>query len=317
MAEQSHFNAVPIIALVGVLTLVMVLALVVWLLRHDKSTAAKLLAGLGVVGLVAAALFSKTGREEVAAVQDNRTAIDDKPTSGTTDTINLDGTAKRPTTPVDSPAAESEEPGLPDLNTPITDITTTEPTDDPSRPAWIDEPIESSDGIHRVKIETIPFEDPNRCQIDVKSHITSEAQSYSEREFGYREIAIDEGFLEAKIQASKAAGNYYLEKTKYHYGTLNPETKIMYTAHLLLEFSKDDHLEFEKLSNQAMAKYRVYYASAGLAAFLVLLTTVFGYLRADQVTAGQARGRLQLAAGGVIVALIGAGVLFANFVPLI
>lgn len=320
MAPQEIYFPPLAFILIMLAVMLLVLAVVVFglLWRNGKTTSVIVSVG-AIFGLIMAGFFltspqpsSVTIEEDVLFPPDNALP------PGVSEGITLEGDTDRilpPTTRENAPAAEVVEPAA---DRPAGEVVTAEPNSAPLKPAWIDESIESSDGIHRVHIETLPFEDANRCRDELEMRIVAEAQSYSEKTFGYGQIEPSADYLGKKIEASEAAGNYYLEKTEYHYGTLNPETRVMHTAHLLLEFNQQKDLSyFEKLSRRAMAKYRVYYASAGLAAVLVLLTTLYGYLRLDQVTAGRARGRLRMAAVGVIVALAGGGAIFVSLVPMI
>jgi purine-cytosine permease-like protein len=53
----------------------------------------------------------------------------------------------------------------------------------------------------------------------------------------------------------------------------------------------------------------------GAGAVLLLLGTMFSYLKLDTETRGYYTGRLQFGAAGVILAIIAAGVVCANWIP--
>ncbi|MFP6611202.1 MAG: hypothetical protein VB835_02740, partial [Pirellulales bacterium] len=254
MAPQEIYSPPVAFIIIMLAVMLLVLAVVVFglLWRNGKTTSVIVSVG-AICGLIMAGFFSTFPQQSSVTIEEDVVFPQDSASPpGISEGIAIKGDTDRvlpPTTREDASAAEAEKPA-PDR--PAAEVATTEPNNDPLKPAWIDESIESSDGIHRVHIETLPFEDANRCRDELEMRIVAEAQSYSEKTFGYGQIEPSADYVEKKIEASEAAGKYYLEKTEYHYGTLNPEIRVMHTAHLLLEFNQQKDLSyFEKLSRRA------------------------------------------------------------------
>ena len=70
-------------------------------------------------------------------------------------------------------------------------------------------------------------------------------------------------------------------------------------------------------SRRAVVRGRLWYTGFRFGSLLVLISTVFGYLRIDEATAGRYKGQLMLASAAVILALVVAGRLLMKFVTLV
>lgn len=81
----------------------------------------------------------------------------------------------------------------------------------------------------------------------------------------------------------------YLQPVRRDYGT-------MYRAHLLMNLSPEHRRDLEQLWRHEVVRARIGSAVGALGLVVLLLTTVAGYLKLDEVTQGYYSGRLKLAA---------------------
>ena len=82
----------------------------------------------------------------------------------------------------------------------------------------------------------------------------------------------------------------------------------MIQLHVLLEFDREVNAHLTEEWNRAIVAERLAGVGALAVVGLLLLSTVYAYLRTDLASGGAYRGRLRLAAGAAILAVISAAV---------
>jgi len=181
-------------------------------------------------------------------------------------------------------------------------------------PPWINDSL-NDDGLGYQRVITAgPFPDRVACDRELDLLLVSAARDFAERRFGFpnREMFdVDAGYLRDRVVA-----DHWERRTIHSFGP-GAENQTMYQVYLLLDFDAEDQRELAGVARKTLVQGRLWYAGFALTAALALLTTALGYLRVNTATGGQYKGRLKLAAGGVILAVAVAGAVLADFVPLV
>lgn len=98
------------------------------------------------------------------------------------------------------------------------------------------------------------------------------------------------------------------EQVEFDYGVMNQ-------SHALVKIDKNVKEALDQRWSKVRATSRLFQTGLGAGAVLLLLGTMFSYLKLDTATRGYYTGRLQFGAAAVILAIIAAGVVCANWIP--
>ncbi|MEO8495016.1 MAG: hypothetical protein ABI614_08090, partial [Planctomycetota bacterium] len=108
--------------------------------------------------------------------------------------------------------------------------------------------------------------------------------------------------------AFEIARERFDEQVEFDYGVMNQ-------SHALVKIDKNVKKALDEYWTKVRATSRLFQTGLGAGAILLLLGTMFGYLKLDTATRGYYTGRLQFGAAAAILAIIAAGVVFANRIP--
>ncbi len=181
--------------------------------------------------------------------------------------------------------------------------------DDPNLPTWVSNPPAHSASIHRRLIEAGPFATDLECRREIDRRLVEAAADYLETQvdYGNRQLLdVTPQFMREHVVVKEHLGTRFSPSNNQN----------MYTLYNLLEFDAWDHQTLTKMAREAATKSRLIYAGFGMGSLLVLLTSVFGYLRLDAATEGKYRRRLQAGVAGVLAAIAGGGWLLGQYLVL-
>ncbi|MBC8355754.1 MAG: hypothetical protein H8E66_27575 [Planctomycetes bacterium] len=104
------------------------------------------------------------------------------------------------------------------------------------------------------------------------------------------------------------ANQRFDEQVEFDYGVMNQ-------SHALVKIDKNLQNALDERWSKVRATSRLFQTGLGAGAVLLLLGTMFSYLKLDTATRGYYTGRLQFGAAAAILAVIAAGVVCANWIP--
>jgi hypothetical protein len=178
----------------------------------------------------------------------------------------------------------------------------------PGRPAWIEKEPGQSGDIYRVAVASGPYAHETEAKRALDRELEKATKEYiadylgsplASRFIWYDSRTIRQRFVKPE--------NTYHDVATYSVGP-------MYECFALVEFDKGfrDKLDSRWASVRGTSRLAQMGLFAG--AGLLLLTSVFGYFRLDNATRGYYTGRLQFMAAAAMLAVIGAGVLAAQWI---
>lgn len=182
-----------------------------------------------------------------------------------------------------------------------------------SVPPWLQQSPRQTAKVQRVVIEAGPYATVKECRNEIDEKLLAAAADYLDEQVLYGDRRLLEISL-GMIRREVVADDYLKSETK-NFGPLADDQE-MYTLYNLLEFNEGVNEQFARLARQATIGSRLTYAGFGLVGLLVLVTTVFGYLRLDAMTGGQYKRFLQWGVVSVVIAVAAGGWLLTQIVAL-
>ncbi|MCA9121979.1 MAG: hypothetical protein H6822_26425 [Planctomycetaceae bacterium] len=190
------------------------------------------------------------------------------------------------------------------------------------RPEWIETEASKTDDSYQIAVESGLHVRKRVAQQtlreEVKAAVDTYAKDYLQSELastlaGYsiEEIeseAVRTISLRLEDETFPISTERFDEQVEFDYGVMNQ-------SHALVKLNKDVQKALEKRWSKVRATSRLFQTGLGTTAVLLLLGTMFTYLRLDTATRGYYTGRLQFGAAAAILAVIAAGVVFANRIP--
>jgi len=211
--------------------------------------------------------------------------------------------------PSDTATASSEPPVSPDTERPEPEGLRV--TEEP-RPDWVDEPAALQGEVYRQVVHAGPHPRRLEAELELEERVRRAVGEYLDEAIapGAAELVeFPKEYIEDRIVRDQ-----FTEVHKRSFGTLADDV-YMVDIYAQLEFDSAIRREANERYRQAIVDDRLWITGFSLIGVLGLLGTVFGYLRLDDATAGQRRGRLRVVAVGMILALVTAGVLVARWSP--
>jgi hypothetical protein len=178
----------------------------------------------------------------------------------------------------------------------------------PERPPWVGAAAFTIDRVDYLPVTSGPYATRNECRRALDEVMEREVDQYVEGHRGQAGVAGYVDFDLAYIRAHLRHGGVYEETVQASFGP-------MIQQHALLEFGDGFRREIEGRWKQVRVTSRLKLVGLAAVAILAGLATIFAYLRLDTATRGYYSGRLQFAAGAVILGLVALGVLVARWIP--
>jgi len=187
-----------------------------------------------------------------------------------------------------------------------------EPAPAVHRPDWVEAEPRKVGGAYQMAIAVGPYSTRLECDRELPEELNRAIDEYVSVYIGPRACGhvrlplqyiqdeiVKENWLEQKQVVISPKGQI-------------PEKRVaMAQLHVLLEFDHAVNARIQEAWNTVVVRERLYGVGALTATLLVLLSTVYGYLRIDLATGGAYRGRLRLAAAAVILIAIVAGLVLS------
>ncbi|MDA1055434.1 MAG: hypothetical protein O3C40_33970 [Planctomycetota bacterium] len=190
------------------------------------------------------------------------------------------------------------------------------------RPDWVETEASNSDDRYQIAVESglhvrkrtaqQSLRDEVKAAVDayvndyLNSELASTLSGYSieERESGAARTIN----LRLDGKTFEIARERFDEQVEFDYGVMNQ-------SHALVKIDKNVKEALDQHWSKVRAASRLFQTGLGAGAILLLLGTMFSYLKLDTATRGYYTGRLQFGAAGAILAIIAAGVVCANWIP--
>lgn len=177
---------------------------------------------------------------------------------------------------------------------PVLTTVADEPSSSP-RPAWVDREPHLVDGIYQMPISIGPYLTLDECQSKLPEELQKAVGEYVRRHLGpqaSQRVRLPLDYIEGHLVQAQ-----WEERKQFSVGP-------MMRLHVLLGFDRQASERIREEWTRLVVQNRIGGLSFLGTALLLLLATVYGYLKADLATEGRYRGRLRLAAGTAVVLLI-------------
>ncbi len=182
------------------------------------------------------------------------------------------------------------------------------------RPPWVDKPPQTAGDVYQVAIKTDPRPNRAECESELPGAANLAISAYAETELKRspqvaRQVQLPQTYVRNQIVQQE-----WPEPVQTSWGK-------WVQLHALLQFDQEAkqqiqndcdrvQLRLQEQWQQASVLRRLCYSGTGLATVLLLLSVLFAGLKIDQATDGSYRGRLSLAAVGLVL-MVAALAMFA------
>ncbi|MHB9045870.1 MAG: hypothetical protein ACYC35_08025 [Pirellulales bacterium] len=169
----------------------------------------------------------------------------------------------------------------------------------PKRPAWVDEPSRlDGNNVYRTKVTVGPYATRAECDQHLPDELAQATSVYLDRYLGLgagRQAAVPLPYIHQRIVKEE-----WQETVQASFGP-------MLQLHVLLQFDDGVRNELQEMRRARLVEERIWYVTGIAGLVVVLLGTVFGFLKLDTATKGYYTGRLLLAAAAMILAVVAMG----------
>ncbi|HUG66348.1 MAG TPA: hypothetical protein VMM76_01275 [Pirellulaceae bacterium] len=190
------------------------------------------------------------------------------------------------------------------------------------RPEWVETEASKHDDFYQVAVESGLHVRKRTAQQSLRDEVKATVDAYVNNYLGSELAATLAGYSieESEIGATRKinlrldgktfeiARERFDEQVEFDYGVMNQ-------SHALVKVDKKVKDALDQRWSKVRATSRLFQTGLGAGAILLLLGTMFSYLKLDTATRGYYTGRLQFGAAAVILAVIAAGVVCANRIP--
>lgn len=251
--------------------------------------------------------------EEYPSVEPAATGSDDE-VAGSTDnaTISEDAASTDDATPI----SESAEPHKLAVE-PTTNFHYLTP-----RPDWVETEAVANDEYYQVAVESGLYPKKRTAQQTLREEVKTTVDRYVNDYLGSEFASTLAGYSIEERQVGETqtinlrldgksfeiARDRFDEQVEFDYAVMNQ-------SHALVKFDKNVQQALDQRWSKVRATSRLFQMGLGAGAILLLLGTMFSYLKLDTATRGYYTGRLQFGAAAAILAIVAAGVVFANRIP--
>jgi hypothetical protein len=197
-------------------------------------------------------------------------------------------------------AKRRREMGDIEIETPAPSSTTTEPSlGESERPAWVDAEPHREGDVYKMVIAVGPYSTKAECEEKLPDELQQAVGQYAAALIGpgARDLSLPLDFVQRRVVKERWA-----EEKDYSVGP-------MFNLHVLLAFDREAKGRIEHLWRDVVVGERLVGVGGLLLLVLLFLSIIYAYLKADLATGGTYRGRLRLAAGAMIVVLVGGVIL--------
>lgn len=212
-------------------------------------------------------------------------------------------TPEAPASPEAPQAAEAPAPIEPPAPA-LRDVSST-------RPVWVDErdSFKKVDGVFRRRVTGGPAGSIEECQQSLEVAIQQAVDAYVDALLepgASSKLEIAPEYIEQRILKDTYQEKHDLESLDPKLVASETAAGAMLSLHGLLEFDAGVERDIRDAWRDYQVRGRLWAAGISFAGVLGVVGSMFGYLRLDTVTKGYYTGRLMLAAGAAILAVIAA-----------
>ena len=180
----------------------------------------------------------------------------------------------------------------------------------PDRPKWVGTEPNTRGKVHTVALSTGPYKKESQAKRALDEAIEKATRDYIVDQLGSERAALllhyDAGTIKDR----------YLKEANQHHDIARYSEPVgdMHEHFALLEFGPEFRKEIDGKWKQVKATSRVFQTGLVSGGVLMLLASVFGYFRLDNATRGYYSGRLQFMTAAAVLAVVGAGVIIAQYI---
>ena len=180
----------------------------------------------------------------------------------------------------------------------------------PGRPKWIGSEPNLRGKIHTVSVASGPYATDAESKRALDEALVKATSRYVAEQLG-SEMAP----TLIRFDARTIKKRFVKEENRYHdVARYSDPVGWMHENFALLEFGPDFRNDLDRRWTKVRATSRLTQTGLVSGGVLLLLSTVFGYFRADHATRGYYTRRLQMMTAAGIVAVITAGVVFGQWI---
>lgn len=178
---------------------------------------------------------------------------------------------------------------------------------DPNLPDWVSQAKLLPPQADWTAVQTDPCPTVAECDADLTQKVKAAADDFINRRYRWSQAALllnyDANHLRARLVSP---GETYTESRQLSVG----DWKLM---HAKVEFSPDFLQELDRRWRELQAKLRLGQVGLVSAVVLSLLSTAFGFFKANTATHGQKGSTLQMGAAAMILVIVVAGITAARY----
>ncbi|MCA9144294.1 MAG: hypothetical protein KDB05_15965 [Planctomycetales bacterium] len=190
------------------------------------------------------------------------------------------------------------------------------------RPDWVETEAKKSEELYQIAVDSGLHVRARTAQQSLQEEVKAAVDAYVKDYLGSELAATLAGYsieesdtgttrtinLRLEDESYPIARERFDEQVEFDYGVMNQ-------SHALVKIDKKVKDALDRRWSKVRATSRLFQTGLGVGAVLLLLGTMFSYLKLDTATRGYYTGRLQFGAAAAILAVIAASVVFANKIP--
>ena len=168
-------------------------------------------------------------------------------------------------------------------------------------PAWIKDPPGLSGDVYYTTVTVGPWKSVAECEEELIPKVKEAVGRYLENYLGEgasKTVNVSLPYIHDRIIRERYVEEFVSE---------TPSVNEMVNLHVRLAFDSRTRAELKRMYREAQVESRLLEVAGGVAAVLLVLGAVFGYLKLDTMTRGFYTRRLQFASAVLILAVAGAG----------
>jgi hypothetical protein len=178
------------------------------------------------------------------------------------------------------------------------------------RPSWVGTEANTRGKVHTVAVSSGPYKKEGQAKRALDEAIEKATSEYIADQLGSERAA-----LLLRYDANTIKERYLKDANKHHdVARYSEPVGEMHEHFALLEFGPEFRKEIDGKWRQVKATSRVFQTGLVSTGVLMLLASVFGYFRLDNATRGYYSGRLQFMTAAAVLAVVGAGVIVAQYI---
>lgn len=178
----------------------------------------------------------------------------------------------------------------------------------PNRPAWLEMAPSYEGDMLKMAVRAGPYQTIRRCEPDLEREVTAAVAEFINDHLQTPTASRLIHYSLKDLRKRKVVREQFSEQLE------TSSVGLMSQVHALLVFDQDFRDELDERWGALKAKSRLAQTGLGVGVVLILLGTLFSFLKLDTATKGYYTGRLQFGAATMILLLVAASVLLTKYI---